>query len=164
MHRLLQAHRVLQSICRLTVLTVFIVLITAVLIQVTGRISGNSPVWTEELTRFALIYLTAAGAGLGLMSGDLVNVDIVCDSLPSPWPKWLRIFASLATAGLSIAMIPGAIKYMQIGTMQKSAALTLQMNFVHFSVLLLFSSLLAFALIRAILDFKSINYSEHQVG
>ena len=42
----------------------FLVLIVAVLVQVTGRLSGSSPVWSEELTRFALLYLAAIGAGL----------------------------------------------------------------------------------------------------
>ena len=34
----------------------FSVLIGSVMIQVVGRISGSSPVWTEELTRYALLY------------------------------------------------------------------------------------------------------------
>ena len=54
----------------------FAVLIASVTVQVIGRLAGASPVWTEELTRVALLYLAAFGAGLGIASGDLVDVDV----------------------------------------------------------------------------------------
>lgn len=151
MKLILHVYRALELFCRTGVLLAFMVLIIAVLTQVLGRAIGDSPVWTEELTRFALIYMTALGVGLGLMSGDLVNVDIVCDALPDPWPRMLRFVASLATAGLAAVLLPGAWKYVQIGLLQKSPAMGLQMSFVHFSVFLLFLLLLIFALMRAVL-------------
>ncbi|WP_420335322.1 TRAP transporter small permease [Roseibium sp.] len=147
----MQIYRGLELLCRAGVLIAFMVLIIAVLTQVLGRAIGDSPVWTEELTRFALIYMTALGVGLGLMSGDLVNVDIVCDALPDPWPRILNIVASLATAFLAAILLPGAWKYVQIGFLQKSPAMGLQMSFIHFSVFVLFLLLLVFAVMRAVL-------------
>lgn len=141
----------LDRLCRAGVFLAFLILIAAVLTQVLGRTFGNSPVWTEELTRFALIYMTALGAGLALMTGDLVNVDIVCDRLPAPWPRVLTVIASLATAGLAALLLPGAWKFVAIGQLQKSPAMAVQMDFVHFSVFLLFALLLVFALLRAAL-------------
>ncbi|CTQ61371.1 TRAP transporter small permease [Roseibium album] len=152
---ILKVHRSLELLCRIGVFVAFMVLILAVLTQVLGRTIGDSPVWTEELTRFALIYMTALGVGLGLMSGDLVNVDIVCDTLPDPWPRILRLVASLATAFLAAILLPGAWKYVQIGLLQKSPAMGLQMSFIHFSVFLLFLLLLAFAMVRAVLTLLS---------
>ena len=145
----------LEVLCRTGVFVAFMVLILAVLTQVLGRTIGDSPVWTEELTRFALIYMTALGVGLGLMTGDLVNVDIICDALPDPWPRMLRVVASLATAFLSAILLPGAWKYVQIGLLQKSPAMGLQMALIHFSVFLLFALLLVFALARTALTLLS---------
>ena len=74
-------HRItgwLVALTRFGVGLSFAVLIISVLIQVIGRATGNSPVWTEELTRYALLYLAAFGAGLSLRTGDLVNVDVIC--------------------------------------------------------------------------------------
>ncbi|MEZ5476516.1 MAG: TRAP transporter small permease subunit [Thiolinea sp.] len=62
---------------RYAVLLAFLVLMGAVLIQVVGRLLSDSPVWTEELTRYALLYLAAFGAGLSYRSRDLVNVDLI---------------------------------------------------------------------------------------
>lgn len=156
---ILQVYRALEFLCRAGVLIAFMVLIIAVLTQVLGRAIGDSPVWTEELTRFALIYMTALGVGLGLMSGDLVNVDIVCDALPDPWPRVLSVVASLATAFLAAILLPGAWRYVQIGFLQKSPAMGLQMSFVHFSVFLLFLLLLLFAVMRAVLTLLHVEVS-----
>ncbi|MEO0979182.1 MAG: TRAP transporter small permease subunit [Pseudomonadota bacterium] len=156
---ILKVYRALELVCRAGVLIAFMVLITAVLTQVLGRAIGDSPVWTEELTRFALIYMTALGVGLGLMSGDLVNVDIVCDALPDPWPRILNVTASLATAFLAAILLPGAWKYVQIGFLQKSPAMGLQMSFIHFSVFLLFLLLLVFAVMRAVLTLLHVENS-----
>lgn len=164
MHLLLTLYRLLLAACRAGVFIAFMVLGIAVLTQVIGRSLGSSPIWTEELTRFALIYLTAFGAGVGLMTGDLVNVDIVCDALPGEWPRYLRIFAALATAGLAFAMLPGALKFTQIGGLQTSPAIGLEMTFVHLTVLILVGFLAAFSLVRALLDLKKFEYRAPMEG
>ena len=61
MSGLTQAMRV---VLRLGVGISFLILIGAVTVQVVGRsFVGSSPVWTEELTRFALLYLAGFGTG-----------------------------------------------------------------------------------------------------
>ncbi len=131
--------------------TAFLVLMVAVLVQVLGRsVFNDSPVWTEELTRFALLYLAAFGAGLSLQSGDLVNVDIVSESLPAPWPKYLRMLSALLTAALCAILIMPAWKYTSIGAMQTSPALAWRMDFIHASVLVMLTSLMIFSAARAL--------------
>lgn len=129
----------------------FLVLMGAVLLQVLGR-SGlsSSPVWTEELTRFALLYLAAFGAGLSFRSGDLVNVDIISESLPGNWPKRLRFVGAAATAVLCGFLVVPAWKYTSIGAMQTSPALEWRMDFIHASVLVMILSLLVFSAARVI--------------
>ncbi|MDF1608879.1 TRAP transporter small permease [Hoeflea sp. YIM 152468] len=129
----------------------FLVLMGAVLIQVYARsLLSSSPVWTEELTRFALLYLAAFGAGLSFRSGDLVNVDIVSEKLPGPWPKRLRFVGAAATAILCGFLVEPAWKYTSIGAMQTSPALGWRMDFIHASLLVLILSLLVFSAARAI--------------
>ena len=127
----------------------FAALILSVSVQVVGRsILNDSPVWTEEATRFALLWLAALGTGLSYRSGDLVDVDIVREALPGRWPRALRALGALATAGLCIALVPAAWLYTSIGVRQTSPALGLRMDWVHASVLVLLVSLALFALLR----------------
>ena len=140
---------VLTKIARILVGVSFGVLIVAVTIQVLGR-SGffDSPVWTEELTRFALLYLTAFGVGVSLLTGDLVNVDIICDALPGRLPWLLQLVSAVIIAFLCGALIEPAWRFTEIGAFQTSPALGWHMNYIHASVLFLLSSLFIFALIR----------------
>jgi TRAP-type C4-dicarboxylate transport system permease small subunit len=129
----------------------FAVLSASVIIQVLGRtVLESSPVWTEELTRFALLYLAAFGAGLCYRTGDLVNVDIVCEALPGRWPRILRLVSAVATAGLCAILIYAAWRFTSIGAMQTSPALGWRMDFLHASMLVLLISLLLFSLLRVV--------------
>lgn len=142
---------VLTWISRLATGVAFFVLMAAVIIQVLGRsVFADSPVWTEELTRFALLYLAAFGVGLSYRNGDLVNVDVVCEALPGKWPWRLRLFSSLATALLCLTLLAPAWTYTAIGALQTSPALGWRMDFIHASVLVLLASLLVFSLSRAV--------------
>lgn len=134
--------------CRIGVGISFFVLILTVLTQVLGRTFSSSPIWTEELTRFALLYMVTFGAGLSLRSGDLVNVDVVCESLPGRWPWRLRLISAVITAILCALLILPAWKYVSIGVMQTSPAMLLRMDFVHFTVFGLLATLLLFAVFR----------------
>lgn len=142
--------RVVVTIAKVGVGISFLVLIAAVLTQVLGRTFGSSPVWTEELTRFAMLFTIAFGGGLALRSGDLVNVDILCESLPGSWPKRLRFFSAAATSVLCLVLIPAAWKYVSIGAFQTSPALGVRMDIIHFSVFALLVGIFVFAVLRLI--------------
>ena len=128
----------------------FAVLIAAVLLQVTGRLTGLSLVWTEELTRYALLFTVAFGAGLAFRSGDLVNVDVICEALPGRAPWVLRLVSSIATLGLAIYLLPHAWRYVSIGKMQTSPALGVRMDYVHVTVWLMLVFLAVFAALRVL--------------
>ncbi|WP_058243574.1 TRAP transporter small permease [Thalassovita autumnalis] len=138
------------AICSIGVGIAFMVLMAAVLTQVVGRTLASSPVWTEELTRIAMLFVVAFGAGLSFRSGDLVNVDIVCDALPGNWPRRLRLCSAAVTFILCAILIPPAWKYVSIGKLQTSPALGLRMDYIHLSVWLLLVVLAVFSLLRVV--------------
>lgn len=143
-----KAERIVFQLCRFGVGFSFLILIVAVLIQVVGRTFNSSPIWTEELTRYAMLYLVAFGAGLSLRSGDLVNVDVLCDSLRAPWPWRLRLVSAFSTALLSAILILPAWKFVSIGAMQTSPAILVRMDFIHFSIVALLVVLFLFSAFR----------------
>lgn len=139
----------LSRIVEVLVGCAFLLMIVSVTIQVFGRSPLlDAPVWTEELTRFALLYLTAFGVGLSFVRGDLVNVDIVCEALPGKLPWVLRLFSAAVVAFLSGALLVPAYKFMSIGAFQTSPALGWRMDYIHASVLVMLSFLFLFALVR----------------
>lgn len=140
-----------SAVCRIAVGVVFAVLIATVAIQVfTRTFTASSPIWTEELSRFALLYLAAFGVGLSFRTGDLVNVDIVQEAVPGRTAWIMRLVSAIATAGLALAMILPAWRFTTIGAMQRSPSLRWSMDLIHASVLVLAIALFVFALLRVV--------------
>ena len=150
-HALESMHVWLERAFRIATGSAFAALIIAVTVQVAGRsFVGASPVWTEELTRFALLYLAACGTGLALGSGDLVDVDIVRSAVPAPVARAMRLLGLAATATLCAALLPAAWLYTHIGARQTSPALGWRMDWLHASMLVLLASLGLFALLSMV--------------
>lgn len=140
---------VFEKFSRFFVGAAFFGMIAAVLLQLLGRNDFfDSPVWTEELTRFGLLYLTAFGLGPSLRSGDLVNVDLFCEGLSGRKPWFMRLLSSVLTSGMCIALLWPAWQFTAIGSFQSSPALGWPMNFVHASMLIALLSLLIYSLAR----------------
>ncbi|MCQ8781527.1 TRAP transporter small permease [Mangrovibrevibacter kandeliae] len=139
------------AICRVGTGVGFAVLIGSVLVQVVGRsILNASPPWTEELTRFAMLWMVAFGTGLSLRSGDLVNVDLFCEAMPGRGPWMLRLVsAALVTAFCAVLLYP-AWFYASIGARQTSPVLRLPMDWIYVSILVLLAVLMLFALLRVV--------------
>lgn len=129
----------------------FFILIAAVTVQVLGRTLGTSPVWTEELTRFALLYLAAIGAGLSFKSGELVNVDVFCESFGEIWSKRMRLISAILTALMCSMLAMPAWRFVSIGKLQTSPAMGLQMTYAHFSVFALIVILFIFSILRILI-------------
>ncbi|MBE9637101.1 TRAP transporter small permease [Salipiger mangrovisoli] len=140
---------VLTAIARIATGLSFAAIIIAVIIQLLGR-SGviTSVVWTEELTRFALLYLAAFGVGLAYRSGDLVNVDIVCEALPGRLPWILRLVSAVITLGFGLMLIKATWLYVSIGARQTAPSLGVRMDYIHASVLVALLALSLFAGLR----------------
>ena len=142
---------IVMTVSRIAVGLAFATLCASVIIQVCGRsFFHSSPVWTEELTRFALLYLAAFGAGLSYRTGDLVNVDIICEALPGRWPWLLRLVSAAATAALCLLLIMPAWRFTSIGKMQTSPALTWRMDLIHVTMVVLLVSLAVFSILRVV--------------
>jgi TRAP-type transport system small permease protein len=133
----------------------FAVLIASVLIQVVSRVMlPQSPVWTEELSRFMLLYLTAFGCGVAIRSGELVNVDLVVGSLPPRVRSALEVLVYIACIVFLASLLPGAWEFMKIGEMQTSPALEWRMEYLHAIVLLAPLSLILFSAERVLVALR----------
>lgn len=143
--------RLISSLSRLGVGLAFSLLIVVVTIQIVTRSFGfHSPVWTEEASRYLLLYMTAFGVGLSLLTGEFVNVDLLQESLSERTSWWMRLFANILTAVMGAVMIWPAWRFTAIGAMQRSPSLRWSMDYIHASVLVLAILLFLFAMTRVI--------------
>ncbi|WP_185983423.1 TRAP transporter small permease [Aureimonas mangrovi] len=143
--------RFLSLACRIAVGLTFFALIVVVTIQITTRTFDlPSYVWTEELSRYLLLYMVAFGIGLSLMTGEFVAVDLVQEAVPERIAWWMRLVATAATAVLAAVMIWPAWRFVSIGAFQRSPSLRITMDIVHASVFTLAILLFLFATLRVV--------------
>ncbi len=140
-----------ERVCRYLTGLAFFSIIVAVVIQLVGRnLLDDSPLWTEELSRFGLLFLTAFGLGPSLRTGDLVNVDLFCEGLKGRKPWMLRLVSAIVMALFCLMLIGPSWQFTEIGSIQTSPALGWRMDFVHVSTLIAAISLLAYSLLRIV--------------
>lgn len=126
-----------HALLRLLVACCFAVLLGAVLLQVVSRLTlPNPPVWTEELSRFCLLFAAAFGIGLALRSGELVGVDLLTMMLPRRGRLAVEALGALLMIGFGLLLVQPAWEFVDIGGLQTSPALGWNMFWVHMAVLI----------------------------
>ena len=115
--------------------TLILVMSGAVLLQVVSRFVLKSPVsYTEELSRFMLIWLTFIGAAMALRENGHFAVDVYSHRLPVRLRHVSKFFIYLIMlAYLGVLMVNG-YALLEITAMQTSAALNLSMHYVYLAI------------------------------
>jgi TRAP-type C4-dicarboxylate transport system permease small subunit len=137
------------TLCRYGTIAAFSVLIAVVTIQVLGRVPGfPSPSWTEEVARFALVYLVAFSCGIAVLRGELVNVDLFVGPLPARARAIVDRIVDVIIFGFAIAIIPGAYDYVTGSIGERARSIDIPMIIVYVVTLIIPVSLAFFSLAR----------------
>lgn len=138
-----------STLCRWGTLAAFGLLIGVVALQVLGRVPGvPSPPWTEEVARFALVYLVAFSCGLALLRGELVNVDMFVTPLPAGIRRAVARLVDVVILIFALAIIPGAWAYVDGSFGERARSIDLPMVGVYVVVLIIPLALAFFSLAR----------------
>lgn len=108
-------------------------LITASLIyQIFGRyVIGRAPSWSEEVARFAIVWLTMLGAAGCLRSGGHIAITVLIDAVDPAVRAallWVRDACILATAGV---LAWSGTRYALLNSGQDSPALEIPMTWAY---------------------------------
>jgi TRAP-type transport system small permease protein len=113
-----------------------IVLLTAMVAIVFANVVmryllGTSLIWSEEVARHLMIWLTFVGSGLALRSGAQLGVDTLQDALPPAAARLLRLALALGMLVLFVLLAWYGIDYAWRTRFQVSAALGVSMSYVY---------------------------------
>jgi TRAP-type C4-dicarboxylate transport system permease small subunit len=92
---------------------------------------GTSVIWSEEVARHLMIWLTFAGSGLALRNGAQIGVDTLQDALPPQSARALRLVLAAAMLLLFVALAWYGVDYALRTRFQTSAALGVSMIYVY---------------------------------
>lgn len=105
------------------------VMVVSMIWQVIGRyLFSRAPGWTEEASRFLMLWVTMLGAAAALRSGAHLSVTSLVDALP---PRALTVALALRDAALVGAaglVVWYGFLFAQLNAAQESAAMEIPMS------------------------------------
>jgi TRAP-type C4-dicarboxylate transport system permease small subunit len=104
-----------------------LLMVVTVAIQIVGRWLNTPLPWTEEITRFAFIWLVYLGIGIGFRRAESARVTILAFLLPSQARYVLSIFYIVLCGGFFVLMLFAGIDVVRQQVMMTETASTMDL-------------------------------------
>lgn len=129
----------LDKLCCQLIVVIIAMMVATTTLQIITRVFFSALSWSEELTRYLLVYLTFLGASSVYKRSGHISVLAIQQLLPPLFQKAVSIFVILlSTVFFSMATLYG-LKYMGLQGTQLSAALRIPMKYIYMSIPIGFS-------------------------
>ena len=103
-------------------------------IQIIARVFFEALSWSEEITRYLLIWATFIGAGCVYKRGGHINVSFIQDRFKGEANKYVKILVHLICIAFFVIAVYFGIMYMMKQGAQRSPALGIKMNSMYMSI------------------------------
>jgi TRAP-type C4-dicarboxylate transport system permease small subunit len=126
---------VIDKVVDITVITLFVVMISFTFLQVVGRyIFLYAPPWTEELARYISIWIVFLGASIGFRTSSHLGVDFFVELLPEAPKKFVFIIINLLLIGMLLTLMYQGIKMFRFAFGQVTAVTRISMSYIYAAV------------------------------
>lgn len=106
-----------------------LVMVVSMVWQVIGRyVFSRAPGWTEELSRFLMLWLTMLGAAAALRSGAHLSVTSLVEALPPRALAWALALRDAALVGAAGLLVWYGFLFARLNGAQESAAMDIPMT------------------------------------
>ena len=153
MKKLAKVLNVLLGIGAVTGMIGFIISVT---IQIFSRtFLPTVPSWTEEVARYLFIYSVSFGAGMCVLDNGYVMVDIVVNFMSPKIRRLHRILTYVILMAFNVFMITKSVpKFANLKFRMLSTALEIPMQYIYYSMFLLFGMQIVTYAIMLILELR----------
>ncbi len=109
------------------------VLIVPVTMQILSRYTGLIPryIWTEEIARFAFIWMIMVGAGIAVRDGSHFDVDLLPDPKTPGGQLAARLFVDLTIGVVGVIFLIWGWNFAILGSRQSSEIAGLPMLSIY---------------------------------
>jgi TRAP-type transport system small permease protein len=115
----------------------FISVITVcVSVQVFVRYVLQKPLflWTEELARFALVWMVFLGIGVGVKNDAHFAMDVLPPLLGKRWGALVRLFSDLCMGTILVLLILAGLRFSYFGLFQNSPNMEILMVWIFMAI------------------------------
>lgn len=129
------AVQLLRKVVIILVITFYVYMVAAVVIQVFGRYVFNYSIgWATETATFSQIWMVLLAAGVAMRNNLHVGVDVLVSRLPKTGRRLLISVSGLAALWFLFQAVLGSFSMIQIGLIQTSPAIGLPMWIPYLSL------------------------------
>ncbi len=121
----------LDAVMERLAVTALVGMIVATSMQIVFRVFFRALPWTEEVSRFLLVWATFLGATLAYRRGMHIAVTFVVDAVPGRLRQAVRGAALLIALVFFALLLQTTVNYIALQSRQLSAALRLPMRWVY---------------------------------
>lgn len=108
---------------------VLAVVVAITIAQIVMRYVLNAPlIWSEELARFLIVWMTFLGAAVVCCDGRHLNVDVFFRAAPPVLRRALRVFNACVALGFLAILGYSSLTLVQLEMMQEMSALPLKIG------------------------------------
>lgn len=152
MKKIINIYNEIMSFAGVICLAGFII---SVLVQVFSRtFLPKAPSWTEEAARYLFIYMVAFGCSVAVHKDEFVGVDLLTANFPKKVRQYLKIITYVGLILFSgFVLIKSVTGFALIKYRMVSTAMQLPMQYVYFSMILLYGLLVISYILEIIFIF-----------
>lgn len=141
-------NKTIDKIVYVFLVAVFILMAVVALIQVFYRFVLQHPLtWTDELCRYALIWLTLLSIGVATKRKSHISIDLIKNALSGKALKVFEKFWNLCAIVLCVVIVKYGMELVTLNMVQFSAGMHLRLGYVYYAlpvggILIIYYSLL----------------------
>ncbi|MCC7275354.1 MAG: TRAP transporter small permease [Alphaproteobacteria bacterium] len=127
-----RAAGVLERMLDACVGSMILVMTAAICWQVFGRyVLSSAPGWSEELSRYLMIWVTTIGGAAVLRSGGHLSVTALLDALPPAWATALLALRDVAMLATLLLLAWWGLAFSELMAVQETASLQVSKAWVY---------------------------------
>jgi TRAP-type C4-dicarboxylate transport system permease small subunit len=114
------------------ILFLFVILVSAVFLQVVARYAFNSPPsWTEELARYCQVWIIILASSICIRKGSHLAVDYLSHKFPPFLSHNIQVLISILMAVYVAVVTVSGVRLMLVGHYQVSPAMQINMSYIY---------------------------------
>lgn len=128
------ADRLCDAITALCALILAVMVVVIAMLVFTRNFLGFSFSWSEELTRYLLVWLTMLGSAVLLHRGEHIRMDLFAGRLPRIPDALLSLLLRLLVLGFLVILVQQSWLTVQARSVARSPALGLSMGLPYLAL------------------------------
>lgn len=125
---------VLDKIMEAVIVFMLLAMVAVTGAQVVCRLVNHALAWSEELTRYLLIWSSMLGAGCVYKHGGHISIEVLQNAMPKPVRKAMKIIVQVLCMILFAMIVVYGVQYFQRQGTQISAAMKVPMRLVYLAI------------------------------